>query len=71
MEGKVKLSIRTATRDRKADITAPLDATVGRFSALPEELEFVRAVRVYSAFRATGSSATRRPDLSAGWRGRR
>lgn len=29
MEGKLQLTIRTATRDRKADITAPLDATAG------------------------------------------
>lgn len=29
MEGKIKLKVRTATRDRQADISAPLDASVG------------------------------------------
>ena len=29
MEGKVQLTIRTATRDRQGVISAPLDATVG------------------------------------------
>jgi hypothetical protein len=28
MEGKIQLTIRTATRDRRAEISAPLDATV-------------------------------------------
>ena len=29
MEGKLQLTIRTATRDRQANIAAPADATVG------------------------------------------
>jgi hypothetical protein len=37
MEGKVQLTIRTATRDRKADITAPLDATVGEILSSARE----------------------------------
>ncbi len=48
MDQKVKLTIRTATRDRQADITAPLDATVDEIlqSAqqnwrLPADYEYV------------------------------
>jgi hypothetical protein len=29
MESKIQLTIRTATRDRQANIAAPVDATVG------------------------------------------
>jgi hypothetical protein len=29
MEGKLQLTIRTVTRDRQANIVAPLDATIG------------------------------------------
>lgn len=33
MDGKLQLSVRTATRDRQAKIAAPLDATVGEILA--------------------------------------
>ncbi len=48
MENKVKLTIRTATRDRQAEITAPADATIDEIlrSAqqnwrLPDTYEYV------------------------------
>ncbi len=48
MDQKLKLTIRTATRDRQADITAPYDATVDEIlrSAqqnwrLPADYEYV------------------------------
>ena len=33
MEGKLQLTIRTATRDRQANIAAPKDATIGEILA--------------------------------------
>jgi hypothetical protein len=33
MEGKLQLSVRTATRDRQAKIATPFDATVGEILA--------------------------------------
>ena len=48
MEGKVKLTLRTATRDRQADIAAPPDATVDEILGaaierwrLPSDYEYV------------------------------
>ncbi len=48
MEGKVKVTIRTATRDRKADITCPADVSIGEILAsarqkwsLPADYEYV------------------------------
>ena len=48
MSDKLKLTIRTATRDRKADIAAPIDVTVGEILSsamdnwrLPSEYEYV------------------------------
>ena len=48
MEGKLKLTVRTATRDRRADIGVPLDATISEIldSAkqnwkLPADYEYV------------------------------
>ena len=48
MDEKIKLTLRTATRDRQAEITAPRDATVGEIlrSAqenwhLPDDYEYV------------------------------
>ncbi len=48
MEGKVKVTIRTATRDRKADITCPSDVSIAEILAsarekwsLPADYEYV------------------------------
>jgi len=56
MEGKLQLSVLTATRDRQAKIAAPLDATAGEILAsacanwnLPEDHEyFLRCERLGS-----------------------
>ncbi len=48
MEGKCQLTIRTATRDRQASISAPADVTIGELLSsakqqwnLPETYEYV------------------------------
>jgi hypothetical protein len=48
MEDKLQLTVRTATRDRQANIAAPADATVGEILAsargnwnLPETYEYI------------------------------
>lgn len=37
MDGKLQLTVRTATRDRQANIAAPLEATVGELLSSARE----------------------------------
>jgi uncharacterized ubiquitin-like protein YukD len=37
MEGKIKLTLRTATRDRQSDLSAPTDVTIGELIASAKE----------------------------------